>query len=103
MRTPVSSLATKEALRKTASACPYLFFEGGRRAGEHIHQSALADRQAEQIKECLLQPLIGQSLTGFQIDRQRVDASATAGRGAGVFARQCSQQMANWRCRRTNG
>jgi hypothetical protein len=23
MRTPVSSLATKEALRKTASACPY--------------------------------------------------------------------------------
>jgi hypothetical protein len=55
---------------------PFLLVEGARRAGEHIHQSALADRQAEQIGECLLQPLIGQSLTGFQIDRQSVDARA---------------------------
>jgi len=50
--------------------------EGARSAGEHIHQSALADRQAaEQFGECLLlQSLIGQSLTGLQIDRQRVGA-----------------------------
>src|ERR1700674_2086064 len=66
----------KGSLAQNRERLPFLLFEGARRASEHIHQSALADRQAEQIEECLLQPLIGQSLTSFQIDRQRVDTRA---------------------------
>src|SRR5450631_1329492 len=42
----------KGSLAQNRERLPFLLVEGARRAGEHIHQSALADRQAEQIGEC---------------------------------------------------
>ena len=35
------------SLAQNRERLPFLLFEGARRAGEHVHQSALADRQAE--------------------------------------------------------
>jgi len=70
MRTPVFVAGDKGSL---AQNCERFALSSLRRraarANEHIHQSALADRQAKQIEECLLQPLIGQSLWVFKIDR----------------------------------
>lgn len=39
-----------------------------------VHQTPLADRQAEQIGEGALQALVGQGLEGLQIGRHRMDA-----------------------------
>lgn len=46
------------------------------RTAEHIHQTALADRQAEQVGKRPLKSLIGQRLEGLQIRGDRMDARA---------------------------
>src|ERR1700687_383504 len=63
----------KGRLAQSRESLSLLLLESARCASEHIHQRALADRQAKQIVENLSQPLVGQSVMGFQINRQRVD------------------------------
>lgn len=46
------------------------------RTAEHVHQTALADRQAEQIGKRPLKPFVGQRLEGLQIGRDRMDPRA---------------------------
>ena len=46
------------------------------RAAKHVHQAALAVRQAEQVGKRPLQPFVGQRLIGLQISRDRMDARA---------------------------
>ena len=64
----------KGSLAQSRKSLPLLFLESARRANEHFHQRALADRQAKQIEENLLQPLVRQSVTGFHVNRQRMNA-----------------------------
>ena len=51
-----------------------LLLESRRGAREHVHQRALAHRQAEKIVEQPLQALIGERLQALEIDRERVNA-----------------------------
>ena len=44
------------------------------RPPQHIHQTALADRQPEEIGEGALQAFVGQSLEGLEIGRHGMDA-----------------------------
>ncbi len=48
------------------------------RTAEHVHQTALADRQTEQIGKRPLKPFAGQRLEGLQIGRDRMDPRRTA-------------------------
>jgi hypothetical protein len=48
--------------------------EGALRPAQHVHQAALAETQAEQIRERALQPLVGQGLEGLQIGCHGMDA-----------------------------
>jgi hypothetical protein len=45
-------------------------------ADEHVHQRALAHIEPKPIAEQTTQPLVGQRLKAFQINRQRMDARA---------------------------
>ena len=46
------------------------------RTAEHVHQTALADRQTEQIGKRPLEPFVGQCLESLQIGRDRMDPRA---------------------------
>jgi hypothetical protein len=46
------------------------------RTAEHVHQTSLTDRQAEQIGKRPLKPFVGQCLEGLQIGRDRMDPLA---------------------------
>ena len=48
---------------------------------QQVHQPALADCQAEQVRKRRLQPLVGQRLVGLQVSRHRVQARAKRGAG----------------------
>ncbi len=69
--------------------------EAGFGPAQHVGETALADAQAEQIGQSLLQTFVGQRLEGLQVQSRGVQARAEGRRGRSGRPRRCHARPAS--------